>query len=61
VLCYHCPNCTSHVYHHQMIMGDKIIVRTLLLDGGDKMGLQGEIFGEGRLGWVDNLAKALAS
>lgn len=44
-----------------MIMGDKIIVRTLLLDGGDKMGVQGEIFGEGRLGWVDDLGKALAS
>jgi len=44
-----------------MIMGDKIIVRTMLLDGGDKMGLQGEIFGEGCLGWVKDLAKAMPS
>jgi hypothetical protein len=44
-----------------MIMGDKIIVRTMLLEGGDKMGLQGEIFGEGSLGWVKDLGKALPS
>lgn len=44
-----------------MIMGDKIIVRTMLLDGGDKMGIQGEIFGEGALGWVKDLGKALSA
>lgn len=54
---------------------DKIIMRTLLLDGGDKMGLGGEIFAEGgyfdvmksqslthrigKLGWVQNLREAL--
>jgi hypothetical protein len=23
VHCYYCPNCTSHAYHHQEILGDK--------------------------------------
>jgi hypothetical protein len=59
VHCYHCGNCTSHVYHHQEVMGDDIIVRTILLAGGREMGVGGEIFGEGRLGWVDELGRAL--
>ena len=61
VLCYHCGNCTSHVYHHQMASPEKIVVRTLLLEGGDKMGVGGEIFGEGALGWARNLREALPS
>ena len=59
VLCYHCGNCTSHIYHQQMIAPDKIIVRTMLLDGGDKMGVGGEIFAEGSLGWIKNIGDAL--
>jgi hypothetical protein len=55
VNCYFCGTCTSQVYHHQEIMGEQIIVRTILLDGGREMGIGGEIFGEGRLGWVDDL------
>lgn len=61
VNCYFCGTCTSHVYHHQEIMGDQIIVRTILLDGGREMGVGGEIFGEGRLGWVDDLKGSLPS
>lgn len=59
VRCYYCGNCTSHVYHHQEIMGDQIIVRTILLDGGREMGVGGEIFEEGRLGWVGDLKGSL--
>jgi hypothetical protein len=40
-------------------MPDKIIVRTLLLEGGDKMPATSEIFREGRLGWVQELKKQL--
>jgi len=40
-------------------MGEKIIVRTILLDGGRELGVGGEIFKEGRLGWVDDLGKVL--
>lgn len=60
VLCFPCGRCFSHVYHHQMSNPDKIIVRTLLLRGGDKMGVGGEIFGESALGWVKDLKAALS-
>jgi hypothetical protein len=40
-------------------MPDKIIVRTLLLEDGDKMPATGEIFGEGRLSWVQELQNKL--
>ena len=59
VRCYHCANCTSHIYHQQEIMGTKVIVRTILLDGGSQMKPAGEIFREGRLGWVGDLEGAL--
>jgi hypothetical protein len=42
-----------------MISPEKIIVRTMLLDGGNKMGVGGEIFGEGSLGWIRNIGDAL--
>jgi hypothetical protein len=40
-------------------MPDKIIVRTLLLEGGDQMPATAEIFGEGRLAWVQELQSRL--
>ena len=40
-------------------MGTKVIVRTILLDGGSQMKPAGEIFREGRLGWVGDLEGAL--
>lgn len=42
-------------------MCEQIIVRTILLDGGKEMGLGGEIFGEGRLRWVNDLGVNLPS
>ncbi|KAJ2906796.1 hypothetical protein MKZ38_010787 [Zalerion maritima] len=59
VRCYYCGRCTSHVYHHQDAMPEKVIVRTLLLEEGKEMGVGGEIFKEGRLGWVEDLRGAL--
>lgn len=61
VRCYFCGTCTSHIYHHQDVMPDKVIVRTLLLEGGDKMPATGEIFAEGRLGWVKELQESLVN
>ncbi|EME42725.1 hypothetical protein DOTSEDRAFT_94369, partial [Dothistroma septosporum NZE10] len=55
VRCFFCPTCTSHIYHHQDAMPDKVIVRTLLLEGGNHMPATGEIFAEGRLRWVRDL------
>ncbi|KAF7184595.1 hypothetical protein CNMCM7691_005779 [Aspergillus felis] len=59
VHCYFCARCTSHIYHHQAVMGDRIIVRTILLDGGQRMLPGGEIFAEGKLSWVDQLGEEL--
>lgn len=40
-------------------MPDKIIVRTLLLEGGEQMPATAEIFGESRLSWVESLREQL--
>ncbi|KAL5416924.1 hypothetical protein PMIN04_007986 [Paraphaeosphaeria minitans] len=61
VHCFFCKTCTSHIYHHQDVMPEKVIVRTLLLDGGDKMPATGEIFAEGKLNWVKELRDNLHS
>ncbi|KAI9784904.1 MAG: hypothetical protein M1835_003467 [Candelina submexicana] len=57
VHCYYCPNCTTHVYHHQTVMGDKLITRTILLDGGDKLNPGVEIYGKARLPWQKEVAQ----
>ncbi|KAF3039856.1 hypothetical protein E8E11_004703 [Didymella keratinophila] len=57
---YFCQRCTSHVYHHQNAMPEKIIGRTLLLDGGNELQAGGEIFAEGAMGWAQDLRSALA-
>ncbi|KAK5685057.1 hypothetical protein LTS10_003132 [Elasticomyces elasticus] len=61
VRCYFCATCTSHVYHQQDAMPDKVICRTLLLEGGKDMPATGEIFAEGRLGWVRELRESLVN
>ncbi|KAF2263075.1 hypothetical protein CC78DRAFT_534343 [Lojkania enalia] len=60
VYCYFCPTCTSHVYHHQMVMGnDTIILRTGLLTEGINGTLKpaAEIFGKARLPWEKEVAQ----
>lgn len=59
VRCFFCPTCTSHIYHHQDAMPDKIIVRTLLLEGGNELPAGGEIFTEGKLAWTEDLKRSL--
>ncbi|KAL1633111.1 hypothetical protein SLS58_011220 [Diplodia intermedia] len=59
VRCYFCPTCTSHIYHHQDAMPEKVIVRTLLLEGGNDLEAGGEIFPEGKLKWVQDLKESL--
>ncbi|KAF2708038.1 hypothetical protein K504DRAFT_381707 [Pleomassaria siparia CBS 279.74] len=59
VHCYFCPNCTSHVYHHQEVMGDDtIVLRTGLLKKGIKeFTPAAEIFGKARLPWEKEVAE----
>jgi hypothetical protein len=40
-------------------MVDKVIVRTLLLEGGNDFEAGGEIFPEGKLSWVRHLQDSL--
>jgi hypothetical protein len=60
VHCYYCPNCTTHVYHHQEVMGDDtIVLRTGLLKEGVDGTLKpaAEIYGKARLNWAPEVAK----
>lgn len=58
---FFCKTCTSHIYHHQDVVPDKDIVRTLLLEGGGAMPATGDIFAEGRLSWVRELQEELVN
>ncbi|KAH7351037.1 Mss4-like protein [Rhexocercosporidium sp. MPI-PUGE-AT-0058] len=57
VSCYYCPNCTSHAYHHQEVMGDNIVVRTGLLDSSKSLQPGAEIYGKARHPWVQEVAQ----
>lgn len=56
VNCYYCPNCTSHPYHQQTVMPDKIILRTVLLDEGKKFDAAAEIYGKDKMSWEKEVA-----
>jgi len=60
VHCYYCPNCTTHAYHHQTIMGDKYVIRTILLDEGKDLKPAAEIWGKARLAWQPEVATTFA-
>ncbi|KAL1305681.1 hypothetical protein AAFC00_007274 [Neodothiora populina] len=62
VNCYYCPNCTTHVYHHQEVAGpDTIVLRTAPLPEGRKtFQPAAEIFGKDRLPWVKEVATTFA-
>lgn len=52
-------NCTSHIYHHQTVMGDDtIILRTGMLEQGLKeFKPAAEIFGKAKLPWEKEVAE----
>jgi hypothetical protein len=58
VNCYYCPGCTTHVYHHQTVMGpDTIIARTVLLgEQGKKFEPAAEIYGKAKMSWEKEVA-----
>ena len=57
VICYYCPNCTTHPYHHQTVHGpDTIVLRTVLLEKGKAFEPAAEIYGKERLTWVKEVA-----
>lgn len=62
VHCYYCPNCTAHLYHHQTVLGDKLVLRTGLLDDGlQAFEPKAEIWGKARLPWEKEVAETYAT
>lgn len=56
VHCYYCANCTTHPYHRQEVMGDKLVVRTGLVQGGRDFKPSAEIYGKARMAWEPEVA-----
>ncbi|KAK3115381.1 hypothetical protein LTR53_005328 [Teratosphaeriaceae sp. CCFEE 6253] len=57
VNCYYCPKCTTHIYHHQEVMGpDTIVVRTGLLKEGRGFDVGAEIYGKDKMKWEKEIA-----
>ena len=56
VACYFCSNCGTHVYHHQEAMGDKLIAKTMSLEGAKDFPPGVEVYGKARLPWVKEVA-----
>lgn len=60
VHCYYCPNCTSHLYHHQTVLGeDQIVIRSGLLEGSADFPVVFEIYGKERLSWQPEIAQTV--
>jgi hypothetical protein len=59
VNCYYCPKCTTHIYHHQEVMGpDTIIARTgIPADARKKFPVAAEIYGKDKLSWEPKIAE----
>ncbi|KAK2756112.1 hypothetical protein FQN54_005520 [Arachnomyces sp. PD_36] len=51
VHCYYCPNCTTHVYHHQTVAGDVYVVRTSIFEGSEKWDSTFEIYTGEKYHW----------
>jgi hypothetical protein len=59
VNCYYCPHCTTHIYHHQEVMGpDTIIARTgIPADARKNFPVAAEIYGKDKLNWEPKIAE----
>lgn len=59
VNCYYCPKCTTHIYHHQTVMGpDTVIARTgIPVEARKKFPVAAEIYGKDKLSWEPKIAE----
>ncbi|OQO14238.1 hypothetical protein B0A48_01114 [Cryoendolithus antarcticus] len=57
--CYYCPHCTTHIYHHQQVMGpDTIIARTgVPAEARKSFPVGAEIYGKAKLSWEPEIAQ----
>ena len=57
--CYFCPSCSTHIYHHQTVLGPKYIIRTATLEGSKDWSVAAEIYGKDMASWQPKVAAAL--
>ncbi|KAF3906780.1 hypothetical protein AA313_de0206979 [Arthrobotrys entomopaga] len=58
VVCYYCPNCTTHPWHHQKVAGEKYVVRTGLLEGAENFKVAAEVYAKYRYPFQQQIATA---
>ncbi|KAJ6260807.1 hypothetical protein Dda_5037 [Drechslerella dactyloides] len=56
VICYYCPNCTTHPWHHQTVQGNKYVVRSGLLEGASEFSTAAEVYGKDRWSFQPQVA-----
>lgn len=57
VHCFFCPTCSTHVYHHQTLLGPKYIVRTAALEGAKEWPVHAEIYCKDTAKWLPKLSE----
>ncbi|ODH38563.1 hypothetical protein ACO22_02263 [Paracoccidioides brasiliensis] len=58
VHCFFCPNCTTHIYHHQTVAGPKYVIRTASLEGAKEWQVAAEIYAMNNIKWQPTIAEA---
>jgi hypothetical protein len=56
VHCFFCPNCSTHIYHHQTVAGPKYVIRTASLEGAKDWPVSLEIYGKDTAKWQPRIA-----
>ncbi|WEW59017.1 hypothetical protein PRK78_004485 [Emydomyces testavorans] len=57
VHCYYCSTCSTHVYHHQTILGQKYVIRTAGLEGAKEWPANVEIYCKDKSKWLPKVAE----
>ncbi|KAL0640614.1 hypothetical protein Q9L58_000280 [Maublancomyces gigas] len=57
--CYYCPTCTTHIYHHEKVLGDRYTMHTLLFEDEKlkERPIEMELFGKYRMPYQPEIAK----
>ncbi|KAH0610483.1 uncharacterized protein H6S33_012010 [Morchella sextelata] len=57
--CFYCPNCTTHAYHHEKVLGDRYTMHSLLFEDDllKQRPIEMELFGKHRMPYQPEIAK----
>ncbi|KAH8152478.1 uncharacterized protein LAJ45_03318 [Morchella importuna] len=57
--CFYCPNCTTHAYHHEKVLGDRYTMHSLLFEDDTlkHRPIEMELFGKHRMPYQPEIAK----